>query len=246
MTEGNNVFEHYVSGSPPPEPRRWLWTVGAVILTAAVWAGVLVAVGRPDGAIVVTPVDSPSPVADLRGYHAVADLCANADLLPVTAFGFAVSNRAAKNPKAFTSNHPVVDTMECRILLEWPTQQPGSLTNTQLDIVARLHKQVNPAAEFSTAYRSTTEGQFGLAIPQQVPTRVAGMGEDAYQLVQSTTNPDRETSVQLWIRDGWMVYGVTWHQAVDAVDTTVPVLDATNALAMLRKLTEGTLPRLRV
>lgn len=224
--------------------RGWLWTVGAVILTAAVWAGVLVAVGRPHHVAAVTPVDTPDPAVDLRGYHTVDDLCAITDRSPITASGFVVAGNAGKNPEPSILKHPAVDAMSCRILFESPAERPGSLTHVQLDIVARLYRQADPTAEFTAGYQSTTKGEFGRAASERIPARVTGLGDDAYQLVDSDAS-DRSSSVELGIRDGWMVYQATWTQSVDAADTAVPFLSGIDAVAVLRKSAEATLPGLR-
>ncbi|MFE6862786.1 hypothetical protein [Nocardia sp. NPDC057668] len=244
-----SALEQFSPDRPGPDrPKRktWVWTAGAATATAIVWAVAIFILGRGEGAAITTnPVDDPHPTADLRGYHAVDDICAVADTSAITKAGFVVSDNAGNNPDSRTTRHPAVDTMRCRISFAWPAQTSGAGKHNQFDAVARLNKQSDPAAEFEAAYQARIQGHFGVGLPEETTLRLTGIGDDAYRVVLSDPQQSKVNRVELAIRDGWMVYTLTWSQGIDVGADGAPLLTTDEAVALLRDSASTTLPKLR-
>ncbi|WP_157535088.1 hypothetical protein [Nocardia inohanensis] len=218
--------------------RRLLWALGAVVLTSAVWATAIVAIGRPLEA---------TPTADLSEFHAVDDLCAAADLSPFKSAGFSARERKTdttyRNPKSVTSKHPAVDTMWCTIEFKSPGEpQDREIASSVLRIVIRLYKQSDPAPEFQASYGADVNDELGTPVLKSEISRVSGIGDDAYQII----TPGAETSpnAQLWVRVGWMVYSATWSQHVSEGQNEVKLLPGNEVVELLKDVTTKTVPAL--
>ncbi|MFG1806080.1 hypothetical protein [Streptomyces sp. NPDC049040] len=129
----------------PPLPGRfgakpWLWALGAVVVTSAVWAGVLQGTGYGRTA-----------APDLHGYRIGDSPCTNHNLQPLAGRLGAVS---------FGQGFPEInrstalDHVSCQ-LIGWSTPGDGWTTNYTIAVTVDLHKKTDPAAEFDAA--SSTE-----------------------------------------------------------------------------------------
>ncbi|MFJ4654052.1 hypothetical protein ACIP5Y_22535 [Nocardia sp. NPDC088792] len=229
-------------GAPNPQPRkgrRWLWPLVAVVVAALVWGVVIAVAGhRASGA---------TARADLRGYHAVDDLCTATDFAPLTGLGFTVSpgEDGAKNPSAATFRHAALDQMGCDIAFIVPGSKDAEYPVTaSVGISAALHKQADPGPEFAAAYQSQVTGDFTDDFPQSKVTRVPGLADDAYQVIQPDTEQFPRTDVKLFVRDGWMVYSLTFFEerGSDEINATIP--SETDALAMLTTIAKSGMAKL--
>ncbi|WP_157762201.1 hypothetical protein [Nocardia yamanashiensis] len=228
--------------------RRWLLVFGAVLLTSAVWAGAFSTVGKPVGPAGTKAVDDPNPVADLRGYHFVDDICTVTDLTPFVAAGFvaeSVPSGFYRNPAPAASVHPALDTMRCTIRFRSPGESPARQQSvTNLRVIVKLYKQSDPAPEFKAGYLADRDDQLGSLVPVTVYSRIDGLGDEAYQTVTHKVGSTSNTEMQLWIRHGWAVYGISWFQELVANPGEITLAPDSDLLAMLRKVAESTLPRL--
>lgn len=228
-----------------PTPRRsrnhwWLWAVGAALLTSAVWATGAMLIDRTSS----TAIDKPQPDADLRGYHTVDDLCMATDVSAFTKAGFSIPAAVYgdRNPMRSTTTHPAVDSMACQMALDLPGKA-STPTRGYLSVSVALNKQSNPASEFGASYQGRISGDFGPGNPEPHSTQVSGLGDEAFQVVRSSSTSN--TSVELWVRDGWTVYRIGWDSSISSSDTNPPALSDSEALAKLRAVAEASLVKLR-
>ncbi|MFI1919152.1 hypothetical protein [Nocardia sp. NPDC020380] len=225
----------------PGKGRRWLWALVAVVVTALVWGVVIVVAGHP-------AAGATAGTADLRGYHTVDDLCTATDYTPLTGRGFTVSpsEDGMKNPSASTFRHAALDQMGCDIAFLVPGSKDAKYPVTaSLGISAVLHKQSDPGPEFAAAYQSQVTGDFTNDFPQSKVTRVPGLADDAYQVVQPNTEQYPRTDVKLFIRDGWMVYSITFYEERGSDETNATIPSESDALAMLTTIAKSGMAKLK-
>ncbi|MFG1793823.1 hypothetical protein [Nocardia sp. NPDC049149] len=217
---------------PQPGRGRW-WTVLGVAACVAVVGATGVAVVSSDG-------ERDNPAADLRGYHAVDNLCAITDTMPYMHAGFVLAPSRPAHPRYPLREamlHRAVDTMRCTIQLV-PT---GSTDLTTLTANAKVHKQTDPGPEFAARFEAWTQSEL---TKDDSVTPVIGLGDEAY-LVRRATEQADISGVTLGVRDGWTTYEISWlHRSAGEASTvrmpTIPeVVDllkhtATTTLALLR------------
>lgn len=223
--------------------RRWLWTLSAVLVTSAVWAVALVAIRNNND----HTTDKPHSAVDLRGYHAVDDLCSITDSSPVTSkpgVTLIPGSSYRQNPLSGTSRHAAIDTMRCYMSFNSPSGGSTHQTITNIRVIARLYKQSDPTPEFLAAYTSKID-DLGSSFPAIRFTKVSGIGQDAYQAVSSRTGEVQNHEVQLWVRDGWMTYGITWFQEIWSDQPPSLLIPETDVLTMLQSITESTMKKLQ-
>lgn len=113
--------------------RPWLWAVGAVAVTSAVWA---TAVHGSGG---TTP--------DLHGYHLGGNPCSGDALNPLKA---AAGVRDFAASKATVSKGPALDKLSC-VLAGTSPATDGWTTAYTISVNVELHKKTDPRAEFENA-----------------------------------------------------------------------------------------------
>lgn len=154
----------------------WLWVLGTVVATSAVWALALQATRYGDAA---------SP--DLHHYRLSAGPCSGYSLKPlIDVFGVSHVEAAPVD----TRSSPALDQAQCTLTAHTPAEEPW--LEYSVAVTVELHKKIDPAVEFEDnlpggygpAQSSDTAkaGETGHAIP------VAGLGDKAYLLVYDDSN----------------------------------------------------------
>jgi hypothetical protein len=178
--------------------RPWVWALGGIVASSAVWAALLngTALGHDAG-------------PDLHGYHLSASPCDGDILKPLTD---AVHTRASASSPAKVSRGPALDETSCVLSAEALDGNGGTVTYT-ISVSVELHKKTDPRAEFEntdhvrisslsggTAYGSGLSGgtaygssliaigtsDSGLSASQVDP--VSGLGDGAFLESQSPSD----------------------------------------------------------
>ncbi|MFG1805034.1 hypothetical protein [Streptomyces sp. NPDC049040] len=113
--------------------RPWLWTVGGIVLTSAVWATIMQGTG--------------STAPDLHGYHLSGNPCSGAALNPLKS---AVGTRSFAASNATVSKGPALDRLSC-VLTTASRAGDGWATTYTISVSIDLHKKTDPRAEFENS-----------------------------------------------------------------------------------------------
>jgi hypothetical protein len=155
-------------GAPRPVPRPrppWMWILGAVLATSAVWAAGTQAYDRAHS-------DRP----ELHGYRIGANPCVGPPLDPlVDAFG-AYNNQGSP---AQQHTGAAIDRIHCDFSARAPYAQGGTTTYT-VGVSVDLHKRVDPRAEFDDQVRL----EDGSLSPADTVSSVPELGDEAYFLTR--------------------------------------------------------------
>jgi hypothetical protein len=217
---------------PEPGRHRW-WTALGVATCVALLGATGVTVATSDG-------DQDSGVPDLRGYHAVDNLCAITDTVPYTHAGFALAPTRPARPKYPLRElllHRAVDSMRCTIQLI-PT---GSADLTTLTANAKVHKQTDPGPEFAARFEAWTQSEL---TKEDNVTPIIGLGDEAY-LVRRNTEVSDISGVTLGVRDGWTTYEISWLHRASGESSTVRMPTIPEVVDLLKHTATTTLALLR-
>ncbi|QIS12059.1 hypothetical protein [Nocardia arthritidis] len=230
---------------PPGHPQApggrgngWLWALGAVVVTSAIWAGgVFAAGGFSDGPQI-------SKDADLRGYHFVGNLCDATDTSLFTGRNLKTQSTDSSG-KAFPTHeghqHAALDTMSCGFHFA-PPGSTDKYSYASLYVDATVHKQTNPGPEFD-AYRDTyTDTEFG---KDSTIEKVSGIGDAAYLRIKKPSSGSSGVDVSLSVRDGWFTYGLSWYQSDYGNKTSGQYPSESDIKDLLRKAAAASMPKLR-
>jgi hypothetical protein len=177
------------SGDSAPAPggftgrRPWLWTLGGVVATSAVWTAVL---QGADYGHTAAP--------DLHGYHLIGNPCGGDNLKPLTD-AMHTRNPTPNNPE--TRNGPALDEGSCSLIAEAPVRSGWVITYT-VDVSVGLHKKTDPRVEFEARNRREVAtvtgspadpGSAVLGAEAAVTVdHVSGLGDSAYLLAAASTD----------------------------------------------------------
>lgn len=163
------------------KPRPWLWAVGGIAVTSAVWATVMHGTGG------TTP--------DLHGYHLGGNPCSGDALNPLKN---AVGKRDFAASNATVSKGPALDKLSC-VLTTTSSAGNGWATTYTISVSIELHKKTDPRAEFedtrhaqvSSLPGAETGGSPLIAVTDSGFTSAAdvhpvtGVGDEGYLLTPS-------------------------------------------------------------
>jgi hypothetical protein len=141
----------------------WVWVLGAVVVTSAVWAGGMYAYDRGH-------VDTPA----LHGYRMNESPCTGSAFMALFA---AVGATEGQGSPAVLHRGPALDQMRCDYSLDAPYAQGGT-TTYNVGVSIDLHTKTDPSAEFGDQAR--LEG--GSITPAGAVVSVPGLGDEAYFL----------------------------------------------------------------
>ncbi|MFI9508514.1 hypothetical protein [Nocardia sp. NPDC052566] len=217
--------------------KGWLWALGAVLVTSAVWAVGVFAFGVSG--------DGVSANADLRGYHYVDNLCDFTDTSPFTSAGYSsqstgTSTDKDKYPKHDGTKHAAVDTMSCA----YHFSPPGSASASDYGSLythAELHKQTDPGPEFTASNETWTQRSTG---KDSKVEKISGIGDEAYLIKDKTTSGLTGVNVTLVVRDGWVTYSTSYFQFNTSTDKSKVPSEA-DITEKLKKSAPATLAKLR-
>jgi hypothetical protein len=171
-----DVVADFDSREPRPAPRPrppWVWVLGAVLVTSAVWAAGTYAYDRGHD-------DRPK----LYGYRIGESPCVGSTLKPLLdAIG---ANSQGSSPAISSEGSPAmqhlgsaVDQTRCDFSAQAPYAQGGTTTYT-VAVSVELHKQVDPRVEFDDRIRLEGDALSIAATVSSVPE----LGDEAYFLTR--------------------------------------------------------------
>ncbi|MFE0512766.1 hypothetical protein [Streptomyces sp. NPDC058964] len=213
-------------GGGPGAGRAVLWAaVGAVVASAAWAVGVFVIGGK----------DS----AELRGYTAPSNLCADADY---SSFKDEYPQDDS-SPSHTSLKDGALDQSYCSVGLK---KTGSSYADAYLSIQVDLHKRTDPGPEFTATWKNYRKSHTGYDVET-----VRNIGDEAYLVTQDTTNGSSGSSASgsryatLAVRDGWMTYTMSYSVYLSSYDQdkNPPQLDEVSD--WLRADTKATLDRLQ-
>lgn len=216
---------------PPPKPRSgipgWVWGVGGVVLTSAVWAAAVISTGG----------FASEPEADLAGYHFHEDMCAALDR---TALEKHYSSGNERESTSYNSQHEALDTSTCS--LRFRNDEGRAYASTFVDFTTTWHKKTDPTAEFEARARvyekRDPEGS------TYTVEEVEGVGQEAYLVTNTSKRDDSLNSVHLTARDGWLETRVDWSDGGTTGQGSDP-LTKDEVREMLVATTNDTMEKLR-
>lgn len=174
----NNSGDPVATTMAVRKPRPWLWAVGAIAVTSAVWATVTHGTGG------TTP--------DLHGYHLGSNPCSGNVFNPL---GDAMGRRDFAVSDATVSKGPALDELSCVLSSSSPAGE-GWMTTYTISVSVELHKKTDPRAEFENTRHARTStlpgyGRGGSAVLSVVDSGftsaadvhpVTGVGDEGYLL----------------------------------------------------------------
>lgn len=226
----------------PPKSggKGWLWALGAVVVTSAVWAGAMFAIGAFDAGKADISKD-----ADLRGYKYIPNLCDITDTSPYTSAGFTLSKTDSSGntyPKHDGSKHAAVDTMGCDVRFT-PSGSSEKYDYAAIYTSAQVHKQTNPGPEFTASYETWTQNEYG---KDAKVDKISGLGDEAYLVTGKHKSDDPTADVSLAVRDGWATYHISWSQySSSSSKSSGKILSASEVTDLLKKTATSTMSKLR-
>jgi hypothetical protein len=113
--------------------RPWVWALGAVVATSAVWTAVLHGTGY----------GHPAP-PDLHGYHLGGNPCGGHNLTPLSD---ALRAGDFASFPAEIKKGPALDEASCSLTASSPSGN-GWLTTYTVNVTVELHKKTDPRVEF--------------------------------------------------------------------------------------------------
>ncbi|WP_433684504.1 hypothetical protein [Nocardia sp. CA-119907] len=238
-------FPQQTPGYPQQQPPKsggkgWLWALGAIVLTSAVWAVAMFAIGAFDAGKADISKD-----ADLRGYKYVANLCDITDTSPYTSTGFTLSKSDSSGktyPQHDGSQHAAVDSMGCDVRFT-PSGSSEKYDYAAIYTSAQVHKQSNPGPEFTASYETWTQSEYG---KDSKVDKISGLGDEAYVITGKHKSDDPTADVSLAVRDGWVTYHISWSQYSSSTSkSSGKILSAAEATELLKKTANSTLSKLR-
>lgn len=236
-------FQQPPPGYPQPSKsggKGWLWALGAVVVTSAVWAGAMFAIGAFDAGKADISTD-----ADLRGYKYVDNLCDLTDTSPYTSAGFALAKTDSSGdtyPKHEGRKHAAVDSMGCDVRFT-PSGSTEKYDYAAIYTSAQVHKQTNPGPEFTATYETWSQTEYGRDAKID---KISGLGDQAYVITGKQKSDDPTADVSVAVRDGWTTYHISWSQYSSSSSKSAgKVLSASEAVELLKKTANSTLSKLR-
>lgn len=219
-------------GTPPPDKPRsripgWVWGVGGVVITSAVWAA----------AVITTGGFSEDSDADLGGYHFHKDMCAAVDR---SALEKHYDSANEQDSDHYSSQHEALDSSSCSLRFS-NDDKPGNYSTTYMEFGTIWHKKTDPTAEFEAKtrfYEDRTSRTTEYAVEA-----VDGVGEEAYLVISTSKRDNDLDSVFLTARDGWIETRVDWNDLSTGSDSDR--LSKDEVREMLVKSANGTLEKLR-
>lgn len=197
---GTTAYDVVSDADQPPSPLRrlkdrpWAWALAAVVVTSAVWAGVLQGTGY-----------GRATAPDLHGYRVGESPCTGRNLQPL-----ADDLRAGTfdaGPPAVTSS-TALDHLTCDLTATL-TDGDGWWTTYTVSVTVDLHKVTDPAAEFDARSRTTVDTPppdagvaWAAASADEVTTHPRGIGDEA----NLTSEKFRQS---LAVRHGGAVFTLT-------------------------------------
>ncbi|WP_433733815.1 hypothetical protein ACQP0C_16830 [Nocardia sp. CA-129566] len=226
--------------SPKSGGKGWLWALGAIVLTSAVWAVAMFAIGAFDAGKADISKD-----ADLRGYKYIDNLCDITDTSPYTSAGFTLSKSDSSGdtyPKHDGSKHAAVDSMGCDVRFI-PSGSSEKYDYAAIYTSAQVHKQSNPGPEFTASYETWTQSEYG---KDSKVDKISGFGDEAYVITGKHKSDDPTADVSLAVRDGWTTYHISWSQYSSSTSrSSGKILSAAEVTELLKKTANSTLSKLR-
>ncbi|MEV5832507.1 hypothetical protein [Nocardia sp. NPDC052112] len=239
-------FQQAAPGYPQPPKsggKGWLWALGAVVVTSAVWAGAMFAIGAFDAGKADISKD-----ADLRGYKYIDNLCDITETSPYTSAGFTLSKTDSSGdtyPKHEGSKHAAVDSMGCDVRFT-PSGSTEKYDYAAIYTSAQVHKQSNPGPEFTASYETWTQSEYG---KDAKVDKISGLGDEAYVITGKHKSDDPTADVSLAVRDGWTTYHISWSQysssSSGSSKSTGKILSASEVTDLLKKTATSTMSKLR-
>ncbi|WP_330256381.1 hypothetical protein OG874_18570 [Nocardia sp. NBC_00565] len=236
-------FQQPPPGYPQPPKsggKGWLWALGAIVVTSAVWAGAMFAIGAFDAGKADISTD-----ADLRGYKYVDNLCDLTDTSPYTSAGFALSKSDSSGdtyPKHKGSKHAAVDSMGCDVRFT-PSGSTEKYDYAAIYTSAQVHKQTNPGPEFTATYETWSQTEYG---KDAKIDKISGLGDQAYLITGKHKADDPTADVSVAVRDGWTTYHISWSQySSSSSKSPGKILSAAEATELLKKTANSTMSKLR-
>ncbi|MEW2519949.1 hypothetical protein [Actinacidiphila alni] len=176
---------------PAARPRPpWVWVLGAVLLTSAVWAGGTYAYDRGhDGR------------PDLHGYRLGQSPCGGSTFKPLTDAVGAKNDQPAPDltgteSPATQHRGAAVDRIRCDFNTRAKQPEGGGTTAYAVMVGVDLHKKVDPRTEFDDDVRVLNDGLTTAGEVNSVPE----LGDKAYFLSSGTD------SMELKVLDGGAVF----------------------------------------
>lgn len=174
--------------------KPWMWALGAVVMTSAVWAGVLQGTGY-----------GRTGAPDLHGYRIGDGPCTNLNLQPLAGDLGSVSFGQGL-PEI--SRSTALDHAGCQ-LIGSSTQDDGWTTTYTIAVTVDLHKKTDPTAEFDAVSRTERAKPSGgdiysllIFIDDQKTTHPRGLGDRANLVVG-------QYQQSLYVRHGGAVFSLT-------------------------------------
>lgn len=226
----------------PPKSggKGWLWALGAVVVTSAVWAGAMFAIGAFDAGKADISTN-----ADLRGYKYIDNLCDITDTAPYTGAGFTLSKTDSSGdtyPKHEGSKHAAIDSMGCDVRFT-PSGSTEKYDYAAIYTSAQVHKQTNPGPEFTASYETWTQSAYG---KDAKVDKISGLGDEAYVVTGKHKSDDPTADVSLAVRDGWTTYHIAWSQYSSSTSKSPgKILSASEVTELLKKTASSTMSKLR-
>ncbi|MFJ4470841.1 hypothetical protein ACIP2X_25625 [Streptomyces sp. NPDC089424] len=196
MAEGSPAFgAQRVVGDLGGEPgerggsrRPWLWALGGVLVTSAVWSLAVFRLG----------VGVPEP--DQRGYQLTEQTCRTVQL-PMMGDAIAPMDSTSVTASAL-SQDPALDHVHCSIHLGPDEGAEGSgkgwFVDYAVNVDVALHKKSDPGVEFDAERRVTGLG----VVAEEEVKAVPGIGDGAYLITSELS------STELRVRDGGAVFSL--------------------------------------
>ncbi|MET8873759.1 hypothetical protein [Nocardia sp. NPDC004604] len=236
-------FPQQAPGYPQPPKsggKGWLWALGAIVVTSAVWAVAMFAIGAFDAGKADISKD-----ADLRGYKYIENLCDITDTSPYTSAGFTLSKSDSSGetyPKHEGSKHAAVDSMGCDVRFT-PSGSSEKYDYAAIYTSAQVHKQSNPGPEFTASYETWTQSEYG---KDSKVEKVSGLGDEAYVITGKHKSDDPTADVSVAVRDGWTTYHISWSQYASSTSkSSGKILSTAEATELLKKTANSTMSKLR-
>jgi hypothetical protein len=171
--------------------RPWMWALGAVVVTSAIWAGALRATGYGHPG---TP--------DLHGYAIQAAPCTNLTMQPLAGD---LGSASFGQTTPLITRSPVLDHVSCQLLAS-VTRGDGWTTTYTMSVSVDLHKKADPAAEFDARSRSEAPAdQAGMLLYLDDHERTShprGLGDRANLIAGDYRQ-------SLYVRHGGAVFALT-------------------------------------